>query len=134
MADRQFYNPKCQGNKHVILSFQLVPNGTSTPTLGEGAASYVRSVARTGVGVYTVTLSDKYAALVSAQVTYQLNAAAATLGIVTGAANGGVVAGTAVTLTTMTEAAGTFAAADIAANANNRIHVQLVLRNGGVTP
>ena len=75
MANRLFYHPWTQGNNHVHLRFAWSPNNTSTPTLGEGAASYVTSVARTGVGAFTLTLADKYPAIVNAHATLKTAAA-----------------------------------------------------------
>ena len=45
-----------------LLSFQILCNGTSTPTIGENRGNIVASVTRTGVGVYAIVLSDKYVA------------------------------------------------------------------------
>lgn len=45
-----------------FLSFQIFPNGTGVPTIGENRGLVVASVTRTGVGVYAIVLNDKYVA------------------------------------------------------------------------
>lgn len=64
MADRLFKRLKGLNNEEIRISGSFRPNGTSAPTdvVGKGY-----SVARSGVGLYTVTLEDKYNELLSAR-------------------------------------------------------------------
>lgn len=114
----------------VVLQGSFRPNGNGTVdnTKNVGAGF---TVARTGVGTFTITLDDSYAALYGASFQVQLNAAAATQ-VILGAVD--VVTAKTIAITAMAEAAGSFAAADIASNANNRIFFTLVLKDSAVAP
>lgn len=63
MASRIWKRIRGLVQNQVIISGSFQPNGTSAPTIVEGKGF---TVSRTGVGLYTVTLADKYMALVSA--------------------------------------------------------------------
>ena len=84
------------------------------------------TVARGGTGSFTVTLADSYPGLLSAQCSVGLNAAADTK-VQFGAID--VTTAKTVVITVITTAS----AADIASNANNRIHFVLFLRNTSLT-
>lgn len=126
MADRNFEPQHTLGKGRVQLDFTIVPNGTDPPTIEEDYGKAVESVSRTGAGALQFVLKDKYKAVVSTKYQVKLNAAAASI-VIEGAND--VAGARTFALTVMTESAGSFAAADIAAHANNRIRVSLVLRN-----
>jgi len=129
MSSKGFKRPWIAGNGRKILTFQILPNGTGTPTIGDNPDGVVASVSRSGVGVIVVTLNDTFLDLASIQITPQLSAAAATLVVVTGATTEATTKQ--ITVTTMQESAGTFAAADIAANAANILHFTCVMKDSG---
>jgi len=105
-----------------LLYAQVLPNGTSAPTVGEDQGNIIASAARSAEGVLTATLSDKYlAAGVFTQL--QLATAADTQVQVTSFA---VTTTKVLTLTILTAGA----AADIAANAGNIIHLFFFIRDG----
>ena len=105
--------------KRVRVSCVFLPNGTSAPTVASQVG--VTSVARTAVGLFTLTLQDKYVALDSWTVTPMLNAAADTQAELydDDIASAG-------TVKVRIKTAGSDA--DVAANANNRICVVLWLK------
>ncbi len=105
-----------------VLSFQILPNGVSTPTIGENRGLVVGSVTRTGVGVYAIVLNDKYVATSGVFTQLQLATAADSQVQVTSFTQS-----TTKTLTVTILTAGS--AADIAANAGNIIHFLLVMRD-----
>lgn len=130
MASRSFKPIQTLGTRAVLLAFTIVPNGTSTPTIENDNDKAVASIARTGVGTYTITLRDTYARLVAWHFGVRLNSDVATTVQITGAPD--VASARTIDITIQQESAGAFAAADIAANANNRIGVQLYLRDSTV--
>jgi hypothetical protein len=123
MSQKGFKPIYASGNGARIVTFQVLPNGTSTPTIGENPDKVLASVSRSGVGVYVLTLNDKFLALRSVHCQVQLNAAANTMVQVTGATT--VATTKQITITILTAGA----AADIAANANNILHFTAVLRD-----
>tara|TARA_R100000808_G_C2073777_1_gene100238 strand:+ start:116 stop:496 length:381 start_codon:yes stop_codon:yes gene_type:complete len=125
MADKIFYDVQCM-NPHVkIVCGSFAPNGSSAvdSASNEGTGW---SVARTGTGSFTVTLDAKYPALLSGQCSIGLNAVADSK-VQFGAID--VASAKTVVINVITTAS----AADIAANANNRIHFCLFLRNTSLT-
>lgn len=111
----------------IVISGSFAPNGASavdnTANAGVGW-----TVARTSTGLFTITLQDAYLALNSATAQLQLAAAddkAVQIGVADVAS-----AKTVQIRVYDTSGAGV---ADVAANANNRIHFQLRLRNTTVT-
>lgn len=124
MADRNFDVIQALGREKKIIAGSFCPNGAgavdNTQNTGMGF-----TVARTGVGVFTFTLTDKYVALDAASWEVQLNVAAE-VDIVRGATD--VSGAKTIVITAMTSGA----AADIAANANNRIGFVLYLANSAV--
>lgn len=130
MADRQFHRPHIQGIKHVLLNFSVLPQGVGVPVMGEGDpnGSFVTCV-RTGVGAFNLVTKDKYLAIVALGSSIVLAAQAGNVQIGFGAPTS---AGGIWTIPFTYYVAG--AAADLAANANNRFCFELVFRNSGVLP
>jgi hypothetical protein len=126
MANRGCKPIRTNGNGAKLLTWQILPNGTSTPTIGDNPDKVVASVSRSGVGVYVITFTEKYLELRSITCQVQLNAAANTFVQLTGATT----VPTTKTITTTILTAG--AAADIAANANNVLHFTAVMRDSTV--
>ena len=126
MANSNGYNLTHKAGSRFVISGSFAPNGasaiSSSSVLGAGF-----TVARSGVGEYTITLNDSWVAVDSATATLQM-AAATDLLLQWGAID--VV--TAKTLVLRAQAGAT--PTEIAANAANRVHFELVLRNTTVTP
>lgn len=123
MANRNFDFIQALGKGIKVISGSFAPNGASavasTSVKGKGF-----SVARTGAGVFTITLQDAYVALLAGHCSLQL-ATAADQYVQLGAID--VVSAKTVVINVwdISDAA----LADIAANAGNRIHFTLVLSN-----
>lgn len=112
----------------VILAGSFAPNGSSAISAASNKGKGF-SVVRTSAGLYTITLADRYAALVSIVVMPQL-ATGADSGLQVGTC---AVSGTAAnTIQIRNWDASDAAVADIAADANNRINFVLILRNTSV--
>lgn len=107
--------------ERVMIQGSFAPAGTGAVTAVKGKGF---SVARTGVGTFVVTLANSYADLESADAHLQLAAPNGN------SANVGAVNLAARTITLVTVASG--AVADIAANADNRVHFAFVLRNTSI--
>jgi hypothetical protein len=127
MSLRTLHHQMARLRTGVLISGSFAPNGTSAlvaaSTKGVGFTA-----ARTGVGTFVVTLDDAYNEIVEAQATLQLSTPAAQmaqLGPVTAPA--GATRG-AVTIVVANSSTG--AAADVSANANNRVHFQILCRDG----
>lgn len=111
----------------VVLGISFGPNGSSaidqTTIRGRGVASVERSAA----GVFTVTLSDVYTAVLSATATLQLansdDKFVSNLGTIDLSAK-------TIVIRVYDVSGATFA--DVAADANNRINLTLVLKNSSV--
>lgn len=129
MANRNFDIQRILGKGLTEIVGSFAPNGVSAVDLttrqGQGW-----TVARTGVGAFQLTFSDLFVDLVSATANLQLAAVAASV-VQIGTY---VAASKTLVLTVLTEAAGALAAADVALNANNRIHFRVVFRNSDVRP
>jgi len=121
MGARTYQDIKTIGRNRVQIQGSFAPDTANPPTAIVGAG--VESVVRTAQGVFTVTLRDVWNQCDSAMATLQLNAAAAR-SIQVGAIN--------LALRTVVirviDAAG--AEQDVAANANNRINFELIMRHG----
>lgn len=109
-----------------VLSGSFRPNGASAISSANNTGAGF-TVARTGTGEFTITLSDSWVALDCATATIQM-ASATDLTPQWGAID--VVTAKTLVLRTQTAATPT----DIASNAANRVHFELVLRNTTVTP
>jgi hypothetical protein len=118
MASKIFNKKLTAGQGRVDIDGSFAPAGTGAVTSVNGAGF---SVARTGVGVFEITFVDKYVELVAANATVQLNALADTDAVI------GPWTASTKKLQIFVKTAGV--AADIAANANNRIHFQVTFRN-----
>lgn len=125
MADRSFTNVQALGGARKIVAGNFAPNGSSAITADPLWLGF--TVAYTSTGLYTVTLTDSYPALVAAEFSLQMNAATdlklqwGLIDVVTAK-------------TLQIRALAVAALTDIAANANNRIYFKLLLRNTSVTP
>src|SRR4051812_28541019 len=122
MSNKGFKPVKGAGNGTRILAFQVLPNGTGTPTIGENPDKVLASVSRSGVGVYVLTLNDKFLALRGISCQVQLATAADTQVQVTASS---VASAKTITVTILTAGS----AADIAANAGNILHFIAVMRD-----
>lgn len=125
MAARNYAPLRSLNREEVVISGSFAPNGSSA-VAATSCSGLGWSVARSGVGVFTVTFSDKFASYISATATLQLAASA----------NSQVQVGTvdlaAKTMVLRTITAGSDA--DIAANANNRINFVIRFRNSASVP
>lgn len=123
MANRNLANPQVLNRGEVIICGSFAPNGASavaaTSNLGIGW-----SVVRTSAGLFTVTLEDSWVSLTSAQVSLQL-ATVAAVAVQLGTID--VVTAKTVEIRALSSSAGTVT--DVAADANNRIHFELRLKN-----
>ncbi len=127
MASRDFNAPKVIGQEVVIIAGSFEPNGssaiTATTRTGRGW-----SVAYTTTGVYTVTLTDTYNALISATVGLQrttMTDQTAEIGAVDLAAK---------TIILHAWDTSSAALADIAAASTTKIHFMFVLSNSATLP
>ena len=121
MAEKIFFDVQAL-NPHVkVICGSFCPNGSSAVDNDSNTGTGF-TVARGGTGSFTVTLDAKYPGLLSGQCSLALNAAADSK-VQFGAID--VASAKTVIINVITTAS----AADIAANANNRIHFCLFLRN-----
>jgi hypothetical protein len=127
MANRQFHDLQGNGTVHKIIAFAFAPQGASAPVLGEGCNTWVASITHSATGQFTITLADKYNALAASSVEIQMNAVT-DVQPQWGAID--VVNAKTLVLNILQSATPT----DIAANANNNVHIVLWLRNSTVTP
>jgi len=118
----------------VYIDGYFLPNGAGAPTFTPQGTSAgapggfghgVLSIARTGVGTYVLTLADAHPYLIWWDFQIMQNTAVASMVVVNSETVNGAKQ---IAFTVMTETAGTFAAADIAANASNRICFKLELQ------
>ena len=125
MAEKIFFDMQAL-NPHVkIICGSFKPNGSSAVD-NDSNTGAGWTVARSGTGIFTVTLGDTYPGILSATCSVALNAVADTK-VQFGAID--VASAKTLVINVITTAS----AADIAANANNRIHFCLVLRNTDMT-
>ena len=125
MAEKIFFDVQAL-NPHVkIVCGSFKPNGSSAVAAADNTGAGW-TVARGGVGIFTVTLGDKYPGILSATCSVALSAVADTL-----VQFGAIDVASAKTLVINVITGGS--AADIAVNAANRIHFCLVLRNTDMT-
>lgn len=118
MASR-IHSPKmARGVHRVDYDLSFSPNGVGAPSVLTGIGY---SVARTGVGVFVLTFTYPYVELLKAEASLQL-AAFANSDVILGPWNSATKQ-----LTLFVNTAGV--AADIAAAANNVIHVGVTFRN-----
>lgn len=121
MGSRQALFPTRSGHPETIfMPCSFAPNGTGAPASADFEGP-INSVSRTGVGVFEVTFKDTWPDLLSCVPGVQLDALADTdvqIGSFTPSTR---------KLIVRVKTAGV--AADIAANANNRINLLCVFRN-----
>ncbi len=118
MASRLSLHPVKSGDIQVVeISGSFAPNNTSAPTDLKGCNF---TVARSGTGQFTITLNKVYAELLSANATMQL----ATPGDSFVCLGSVSLSAKTVVLTVITAGS----AADVLANANNRVNFSLKLR------
>lgn len=113
--------PETVGVGLVCITGSWAPAGTGAVTTVRGAGF---TVARSDVGVFTITFSEAYPSLAAANATVQLNASADTVAQI------GAYTAASKTLVVRTLTAGSDA--DIAANANNRVNFICWFRKTGV--
>ena len=111
----------------VVLGVSFAPNGTSAVDQASIRGRGVASVARTNVGLFTVTLADVYPTLLSCTAALQLATSDDKV-----VANIGTVDLNARTIVVRVFDISSPGLADVAADANNRINLTLVLKNSGV--
>ena len=117
MAVHGFSEPRAGNPETVLLTGSFAPAGTGAVTDVKGRGF---TVARTGVGEFTITLRQKYNHLLAAVAGVQLASAADM------APQFGSYDASAKTLVLRTQAGAT--PTDIAANANNRVHFTLAFQ------
>lgn len=111
----------------VVLGVSFAPNGTSAVDQASIRGRGVASVARTNVGLFTVTLADVYPTLLSCTATLQLATSDDKV-----VANIGTVDLNARTIVVRVFDISSPGLADVAADANNRINLTLILKNSSV--
>lgn len=111
----------------VVLAISWAPDTANPPTAIRGRG--VEKVERTAQGVFTVTLQDVYPKLLAATATLQLNAADDKFAANIGPNN---LENATRTIVVRTYDISTGGPEDIAANANNRVNLLLVLSNSGL--
>lgn len=125
MAIGQFFRKLTRNREPIDIEGSFAPNGVGAvdAASNEGLGF---SVARTGVGVFVITFKEKFQSLIALSCNLQLSALADT------DVQFGAMDLSAKTLTLRVKTAGV--AADIAANAANRIHFCATFRNNTVKP
>jgi hypothetical protein len=121
MASRRFDPLTVIGEKRVAITGKVFTNGSSNPatTVGKGY-----TITRTTTGTYAIVFSDIFNAFEGAFASVQATSGWA------GVTIGDWVASTrTLTVRTYTESAGTIAAADIAADANNSFSFMALFKN-----
>jgi hypothetical protein len=126
MANRNLKEVFGMNYGEVKLCGSFRPNGASAVdnTLNTGHGF---TVARTGVGAYTITLADSWQSLISAKFQVQMNAATDLVVQVIGAVD--VLTAKTIPISALAAAVAT----EIASNANNRIYFELTLKNSTVS-
>lgn len=125
MAYKTHYPVKSRGRERVTIEGSFAPAGTGAVTSVKGTGF---TVARTDVGEFTVTLDEAFADYDAAWCSLQLNAPGDQIAHIKGAID---------VVTAKTFKIGVWdisdaAAADIAANANNRVHFGITVKNTSV--
>lgn len=130
MAERNFNPLQALGREYKIIAGSFLPNGSGTISSSYTGVGF--SVARTDVGLYTVTLEDAYVALVSSWLTKALGTPTGVGRLELGAVD--VVTAKTIVIAHFADdgTSGVPAAADIAANAANRVHFGFILANSTV--
>ena len=125
------YDKRAMGRDYVDLDCSFAPNGSSAVAATGNRGRGLYSVSRTGAGLFTLTFTDDFVALVAATATVQFTTDATDIYVQLGDFTAGTAtARPTLKLRTMTATTPT----DIAANANNRIFLKLTFRKGDITP
>lgn len=125
MAARNYSPLRALNRETVLMEGSFAPNGSSA--LDAASRSGLGfSVARSGVGTFLVTFSDKFASVIKATAHLQLAASADSMAQV------GTIDLAAKTMVISVLTAGS--PADIAADANNRINFSVSFRNSAAVP
>lgn len=143
MANRFMYQDDYVSDPRMVsIYFQFQPNGTGAVNnaLNVGAGNWavsttgglVQTVTRTGVGAFNIVLNDPYTDLLDFGVSQMLSAIAAPLTAeITAYQVNNAQGGPPYQISfTMVNSAGT--ATDIAANASNRLFVNIILKNSSL--
>ena len=120
MASRNHFTANSLHPETVLVTCSFAPNGTGAPAAASNEGP-INTVTRTGVGTFQVTFKDAFPGMLSAQGTVQLAASGNTIvqfGTYTPASR---------TLVVRTLTGGVDA--DVAAGANNRVHLLVAFRN-----
>ncbi len=126
------YEKFAHGRDYVDLEMSFAPNGSSAVAATSIKGKGIYSVARTSAGLFTITFSSDYAALVAGDAHLQLATGDdkyAQLGTFTAAT-----AAARATMTVRVWDASAAAETDVAANANNRINCFFTFRKGSIVP
>lgn len=127
MASRNTAGQRSLTRGVVVIDGSFAPNGSSALSAASRQGNGY-TVARTSAGLFTVTLSDKFSALVSATATLQL-ATAADVMVQIGTV---VIASKTIQIRCWDFSDG--AVADVAADANNRINFTFKVKNTALLP
>lgn len=122
-----FEAPRVGVRKTRRVNFLFYPQGTGAPTVPAAMNPWVASIARTGVGVYLITLKETHAALLGHGCAVQCASGTARQATFGGFTNIGT--SSAVTAYVRTEASDG-SANDMAANANNSVSGYLEFAEG----
>ncbi len=124
MANRMEEPIRALGKRYVIVAGSFAPNGASAISAASNKGKGF-TAARTDVGAYLITFTDKWTDLVSVTFTQQRAAVA------DGVPQAGTYDASAKTLVVTNLVGAT--PTEIAANANNRIHFLAIFRNTSIT-
>jgi len=114
-------------NRATMINGIFAPNGVSAPIIVSGLGY---TATRTGIGLYQIVTHDPYYALLSADFELQLASVANTIAQLTTTTGGKNLPFT-FNISLINGSTGAVIGADIANNANNLIHMQLVFQNSG---
>lgn len=125
------YDKRAMGRDYVDLDCSFAPNGSSAVSAASNRGRGLYSVSRTGAGLFTLTFTDDFVALVAVNITVQVTGDATDLYAQVGDFTAGTsTARPTLKLRLMTATTPT----DLAANANNRVFIKATFRKGDVTP
>jgi hypothetical protein len=125
------YQKSAFGRDYVDLDCSFAPNGSSAVAATSNRGRGLYSVSRTGAGLFTLTFTDDFQALVAASISVSITGDATDLHPQIGDFTAGTSsARPTLKVRLMTATTPT----DLAANANNRVFLKLTFRKGSVTP
>lgn len=126
MSSRITQNLQCLGMNKVLVTCQFSPQGTGAPVTPTQGQKGIKSVTRTGVGLYTITFNSTWAFLAAFKYAFSL-ASGANLSVQIVSQSLLASGGGTVNIRIWDGVAA--AVADIAANANNIVYLEFTLRN-----